>query len=112
VSVRSFVLVASALVLLAWLAGGAAAVPQKPASHTVVMEASRFEPETLTVHVGDKITWVNKDPFPHTATSAGTFDSTAIQPDQSWTFTAKTRGDLAYVCSFHPTIMKGTLRVQ
>jgi len=104
--------VASALVLLAWLAGSVVAAPAKPASHTVVVEASHFEPETLTVHVGDKVTWVNKDPFPHTATSAGNFDSAAIQPDQSWTFTAKTKGDLDYICSFHPTTMKGILRVQ
>jgi plastocyanin len=106
------VAVASVLVLLAWLAGGAVAAPAKPASHTVVIEASHFEPDTLTVHVGDKITWVNKDPFPHTATSAGNFDSAAIQPDQSWTFTAKSKGDFDYICSFHPTAMKGTLRVQ
>ena len=111
-SFRSFVSVASALVLLAWLAGSAVAVPARPASHTVVIEASRFDPETLTVHVGDRITWVNKDPFPHTATAAGDFDSAAIQPDQSWTFTAKAKGDFSYICSFHPTTMKGTLRVQ
>lgn len=111
-SFRSFVSVASALVLLAWLAGSAAAASAKPASHTVVIEASRFEPETLTVHAGDKITWVNKDPFPHTATSAGNFDSALIQPDQSWTFTPKSKGAFTYICSFHPTTMKGTLRVQ
>lgn len=112
VSFRSFVCVAAALVLLGVLEGSAAAPPAKPTMHTVVIEGSHFEPEVLTLRVGDKITWVNKDPFPHTATSAGHFDSAAIQPDQSWTFTPKAKGELAYICSFHPTTMKATVRVQ
>jgi plastocyanin len=52
---------------------------------------------------------VNRDPFPHTATSAK-FDSKDIAPGASWTFTAKAPGELPYVCTLHPT-MKGTLRV-
>jgi plastocyanin len=102
---------AAAVVLLGVLEGGAVAAPAKPTTHTLVIEASHFEPEVLTVRIGDRITWVNKDPFPHTATSMGNFDSTAIQPDQSWTFTPTVKGELAYICSFHPT-MKGTLRVK
>jgi plastocyanin len=112
VTARSLVAVAAALALFSSLGASVVANPPKPTTHTVVMEASRFEPETLSVKAGDRITWVNKDPFPHTATSAGHFDSTAIQPDQSWTFTAKAKGEFAYVCSFHPLTMTGTLRVQ
>jgi plastocyanin len=64
------------------------------------------------VKAGDVVVWRNKDPFPHTATSrAGGFDSQAIAPGQSWKYTAKTRGDFSYICSFHPT-MTATLRVE
>ena len=49
-----------------------AAVEPPPATHTVTMEAVSFKPESLTVKAGDSIVWVNKDPFPHTATAAGT----------------------------------------
>ena len=89
-----------------------AALPAFAAGHTVVIDGTAFAPARVTVQRGDRITWVNKDPFPHTATSAGNFDSGAIQPDQSWTFTPKSKGDFPYICSYHPTIMKGTLRVQ
>jgi plastocyanin len=91
---------------------GAAAQARKPATHTVVMEAVRFQPEVLTVRAGDSVVWVNKDPFPHTATSkAGGFDSQSIQADQSWKYVVKKKGEFEYVCTLHPT-MKGTLSVR
>jgi plastocyanin len=72
----------------------------------------RFQPQTLTVSSGDTIVWVNKDLVPHTATSkAGGFDSKTIQADESWTYTAGTKGEFAYICAFHPA-MKATLRVE
>jgi len=94
-----------------WLGslGPGAAEGPRPATHTVVMEAVAFQPGALTVKVGDAVVWVNRDPFPHTATSAK-FDSKDIAPGASWTFTAKAPGELPYVCTLHPT-MKGTLRV-
>jgi plastocyanin len=84
----------------------------KAATHTVSIEATSFQPQTLTVKAGDSVVWVNKDPFPHTATSqtAG-FDSHAIAPGKSWTYVARKKGDFAYVCMLHPT-MKATLRVE
>jgi len=74
------------------------------------MEAVSFQPADLTVHVGDSVVWVNKDPFPHTVTS-DRFDSKIIAADGSWRYTAKARGEFPYVCTLHPT-MKGILRVQ
>lgn len=82
------------------------------AKHTVIMEGVQFSPSDLTVKVGDTVTWINRDPFPHTATAdRGQFDSRAIEPGQSWTFTLKKAGSLSYGCTYHPT-MKGTLRVE
>jgi putative membrane protein len=77
---------------------------------TVSMDGTRFQPQSLTVNAGDAVVWVNKDPFPHTATSGG-FDSQAIAPGATWTYIATTRGQFAYACRFHPT-MTATLRVQ
>jgi plastocyanin len=88
---------------------GAAAQSPRPATHTVVMEAVAFQPAALTVEVGDKIVWVNRDSFPHTATSAA-FDSRDIAAGASWTYTATAAGEFPYVCTLHPT-MKATLRV-
>ena len=102
-----------ALGSLLWSADpGAAAGASRPATHTVVMEATAFTPATLTVAPGDTVVWVNKDPFPHTATSEpGKFDSGSVDAGKSWKFTARTKGAFDYVCTFHPT-MKGTLQVK
>jgi plastocyanin len=67
---------------------------------------------TLTVRKGDRVTWVNKDMFPHTATAGdGTFDSGSIAANASWTYTADKTGEYPYICTFHPT-MKARLIVQ
>lgn len=80
-------------------------------THTVAMDGTRFIPETLAVKRGDRVVWVNKDPFPHTATAVGTFDSKSVAAGQSWTYVARKPGEFAYVCTLHPG-MKGTLLVQ
>jgi plastocyanin len=88
----------------------AAATPP-PVTHRVMMEAVAFTPASLTLKAGDRIVWVNKDPFPHTATAAGAFDSREMAPDASWTFHATTPGEIHYICVYHPT-MKGTIVVK
>ena len=90
-------------------AGAASAV--KPATHHVVIDGLKNEPETLTVRRGDTIIWTNKDPFPHTVTAPGKFDSHDIPAGGSWKYVARTAGDYAYICTLHPN-MKGTLRVE
>jgi plastocyanin len=80
--------------------------------HTVTIEGTGFQPADLAIELGESVVWINRDPFPHTVTATGgTFDSKEIQPGSSWTYKARRRGELTYVCSLHPT-MKGTLRVK
>lgn len=98
-------LVALALLGIPKAAGAA------PATHTVVMQATSFAPQQLTVRRGDTVIWVNKDPFPHTATAAGVFDSGSIAADGSWHYKANGPGEYHYVCTLHPN-MKATLRVR
>lgn len=90
---------------------GAAIAAGQPRTHTVTIEATSFKPESLTVAAGDKVIWLNKDPFPHTATSKGDFDSGNIEPEKSWTLTAVKKGEFGYICSLHPT-MKAVLKVE
>lgn len=96
-------------------AGAAPAQKQKqkpPVTHTVTIASTSFAPVDLTVAAGDTVVWVNKDFFPHTATSkSGGFDSGDIAPDKSWKYVAKKKGDFPYICSIHPS-MKGTLHVK
>jgi len=75
------------------------------------MDGTRYEPALITVKKGDSVTWVNKDPFPHTVTAAGEFDSRSIAADGKWTYRATKAGEFAYICTLHPN-MKGTLKVE
>ena len=110
-TVGAFTLPIAILALLPWSTGQAVA-PAGPVTHTVTIEEMQFKPAELTVKVGDSIVWVNKDMFPHTATSkAKAFDSQQIDPGQSWTYRAVKKGAGPYVCSLHPT-MQGTLRIR
>jgi len=93
------------------LANFTAPAAANAASHTIVIEGVRYEPATLTIKRGDSVTWVNKDPYPHTATASGTFDSRSIAANRSWTFTARNAGRYDYVCTLHPN-MKATLIVE
>jgi plastocyanin len=80
-------------------------------THEIVIQGLKYIPETLTVKRGDVVVWVNKDPFPHTATAAGTFDSKSFGENQSWRYTAKKAGTFPYLCTLHSN-MKGVLRVE
>ncbi len=83
-----------------------------PKTHVVTIEGVQFSPQELTVPKGDRVVWVNKDLFPHTATaSSKSFDSGNIVPNASWTYVAAKAGEYAYSCTFHPT-MKGKLIVR
>ena len=108
---RAAILVVAATMIVGAI-GLTAGERSKPKTHTVTMENMRFQPESLTVARGDTVVWVNKDLVPHTATSkAGKFDSKIIQAEKSWRFTARTKGEFAYICTFHPT-MTAMLRVK
>jgi cytochrome c oxidase subunit 2 len=81
-----------------------------------------FDPDTLTVKKGDKITVTNKDTLPHTVTSgtgptdpnsAKQFDTSIIEPGATADIeTANlTPGDYPFYCAVHP-FMTGKLVVQ
>ena len=104
--------VAVAGLLLAGTAASTSDVPSDSAARVIVIENMQFSPQNLVVKSGERITWVNKDLFPHTATAdAKSFDSRAIAPNASWIWVAGKSGSYAYGCTFHPT-MKATVTVQ
>ena len=104
-------LVTLAVALASLLGGpGAAVEPGRPATHAILIEAMRFQPEVVTVRAGDSVVWQNQDPFAHTATAAA-FDSKSIAAGRSWTYRTTRAGEVRYVCTLHPT-MQGVLRVR
>lgn len=105
---------ASALSLSVCAIGLSAGERSKPKTHTVTIEGMTFQPEVLTVASGDSVVWVNKDLVAHTATSseAGIFDSKLIAPGKSWKLVVRKKGDVIYVCTYHPTMKAARLRVE
>jgi len=72
-----------------------------------------FNPQTITVKAGDKITWINHDEEPHTVVSVEKQfkKSSALDTDQQFTITANAPGTYTYYCSVHPK-MTGTIIVK
>jgi plastocyanin len=97
---------AGAVVAMLVAAGTAVAADQ-----AVTIAGFAFSPKTVTVNVGDTVTWTNNDTATHTATSAGNFDTGSIGGGASKSVTFQTAGTFAYVCSIHSS-MTGTVVVR
>jgi plastocyanin len=64
-----------------------------------------FNPASVTVKVGDTVTWTNGDSIAHTVTADdGSFDSGNIDPGKSFTFTFTKAGTFSYHCNIHPNM--------
>jgi plastocyanin len=72
-----------------------------------------FNPQTITVKSGEKITWINRDEEPHTVVSVEKQwkKSSALDTDEKFTITAGAPGTYTYFCSVHPK-MTGTIVVE
>jgi len=80
---------------------------------TVSIDNFTFNPPTLRVKAGTKVTWTNKDDIPHgIASSANTFArSQALDTNESFSFTFDKPGTYQYFCYLHPH-MVGTVVVE
>ena len=91
---------------------GASAVDRRSgpveAAHQVVIDNFTFNPPTLTVPAGTKVTWVNRDDVPHTATSTTkprSFDSGTLDTDQQFAHVFTKPGTYDYFCAVHPKMI-------
>lgn len=88
----------------------AAADSTKPKE--VKIDNFSFTPQTLTVHAGTTVTWVNQDDVPHTVTSTDKqFKSRALDTNERFQHTFSAPGTYNYFCSVHPH-MTGKIVVQ
>lgn len=67
----------------------------------------------LVVPLGTRVTWVNEDSAPHTATSTtGVWDSETLATGQTFSFTFTNTGTFPYYCEIHGAAsMSGTIQV-
>jgi plastocyanin len=92
---------ASGVVLLAALLAPAAAAT----TYDVDIAGFAFDPDTLTIVVGDTVRWTNSDAAPHTATSnTGVFDSGTLATGDQFSYTFDQVGSYPYFCSIHPSM--------
>lgn len=71
-----------------------------------------YDPDTITVTPGTRITFTNYDQTAHTATSTSSeFDTGTIAPGHSATVVVKKPGTYPYACLFH-AFMRGTVIVR
>jgi len=82
-----------------------AAAEPAAAESKVTIDNFTFSPPTLTVAAGTKVTWVNHDDVPHTATSTAkprAFDSGTLDTDGQFSHVFSTPGTYDYFCAVHP----------
>jgi plastocyanin len=81
-------------------------------SNAVTIQNLSFSPANITVSVGTKVTWTNKDSVTHTVTSdTGLFDSGQLSPGSTFSYTFNNKGVFNYHCTIHAT-MHGTVTVE
>ena len=77
----------------------------------VIITDFKFTPASITVNVGDSVTWRNSGPTAHTATASdGSFDTGLLSRGESGSHTFTKAGTYPYICTPHPN-MKGTVKV-
>ena len=97
--------VAVILSAVAAMLGLAVAPAALAANHGVDISGFAFSPQSITVSVGDSVTWANADAQGHTATADdGSFDTGTITGSTPKSVTFSTAGTFAYHCKIHPAM--------
>jgi plastocyanin len=99
-----------AAILVGILAAGASSV--LAADQAVDIAGFAFSPQSITIGVGDTVTWTNADAQRHSATADdASFDTGTIARGASASETFATAGTFGYHCKVHPS-MTGTVVVR
>lgn len=86
-----------------------APIAVKAAPGSVRMLDFSFSPATITVNVGESVTWVNAGEQPHNAVGDN-FSTALLDPGKSGSKSFGSAGTFSYLCTVHPQ-MKGTVKV-
>jgi len=84
---------------------------EAPRAEKVEIADFAYDPDPVTVQVGGKVTWLNRDSVPHTATAEdGSFDTGKLEEGKLKSETFKQAGTYEYICQIHPD-MHGVVEV-
>jgi plastocyanin len=109
---------------------GSSPAPAGTTRNAIVIQGIAFAPDKLTVPVGARVTWTNKDNVKHTVTSGkpgkdaipgvskgtsakptGVFDHAMASSGSTFSFTFKKAGTYTYFCRIHSS-MRGVVIVR
>jgi plastocyanin len=85
-------------------AGSASTRPSPTTDGVVSISNFAFNPENVTIQVGQKVTWTNNDSVPHTVTGTD-FDSGKLDPGATYSHTFDKAGSFDYKCTIHPSML-------
>jgi plastocyanin len=109
--VRGIAVALIAGAVLAFANGGASLAAEPAAApgavdNTIAIRNFMFEPMSLVVAAGTKVTWKNYDGEPHTIHSIDdAFRSGALDQNDTFSFQFDKPGTYRYVCSIHPQMV-------
>ena len=122
---RTPILIAASLTALGAMAIPAGAGHASPAAHaaktsTVKLGEYFYRPKKLTIRAGDRVRFLNVGKIEHTvadSTRGGTIRSRVIKPrplghGKAQTVRLTRRGTIYYLCTFHPSLMRGSIVVR
>jgi plastocyanin len=98
--------------LAAVVAGCGSSGGGKSSATAIEVADFSFTPADTTVKVGQTVTWTNDGQVQHTVKGPGFFSSTALGHGQTFSHRFTKPGRFPYVCTLHPSQMRGTVVVQ
>ena len=109
----SLVLLAASLATIVVAAGCGGSGSSEPVVTTEVAMAKsyRFDPKTIEIVAGDRVTWTNEDNFTHTVQVDGQEDH-KVERGESVSIAFDTPGTYHYVCTLHSQDMEGEVIVK
>jgi plastocyanin len=105
------VLAALAFTILATGCGSQGGSANTSATDVKVADFS-FAPSETTVRAGQTVTWTNEGQADHTVKGPGFFSSKALGKEEKFSHRFTTPGRFAYLCTLHPSQMRGTVVVR
>ncbi len=109
---RLFILLALSLFPLLGTACAASTSAAPVQTSMVLMPKSyKFSPTVIEVKAGTTVTWRNEDNFTHDVKVLPDGEAHVVQPGQLVQIKFDKPGTFDYICTFHPTDMKGKVIV-
>lgn len=95
--------IAAGLVLLALVLAAGYAAWAAPGAIAVEIRDFKFQPASITVARGTRVTWLNDDEESHAVASMeGVFRSPALNKGERFSYAFTTPGTYHYFCAIHP----------